>query len=47
MDARDGEYFRALVQGVCDARDALDAQLAGWLDRKPRRCSIPSSTRCC
>lgn len=35
MDRADGEYFRELVQGVCESREALDAALAPWLDRKP------------
>ena len=35
MDRADGEYFRELVQGVHGAREALDAELAGWMDRSP------------
>lgn len=35
MDRADGEYFRELVQGVCGAREALDAELAGHMDRSP------------
>lgn len=35
MDRADGEYFRELVQGVHVARDALDAELATWMDRSP------------
>ena len=33
MDRADGEYFRDLVQGVCGTREALDAELAGFMDR--------------
>jgi N utilization substance protein B len=36
MPRADQEYFRELVGGVCGARDALDEQLAGWMDREPR-----------
>ncbi len=35
MPRADREYFRELVQGVSAARDALDAQLAGIMDRQP------------
>jgi N utilization substance protein B len=35
MDRADGEYFRELVQGVHGARETLDAELAGWMDRSP------------
>lgn len=35
MDRADGEYFRELVQGVHDAREALDAELATYMDRSP------------
>jgi transcription antitermination protein NusB len=35
MDRADGEYFRELVRGVHGARDALDAELATWMDRSP------------
>lgn len=35
MPRADAGYFRELVEGVVTARDALDLQLAGWLDRKP------------
>ena len=35
MDRADGEYFRELVQGVWDSREALDARLSAWMDRKP------------
>ena len=37
MERADGEYFRAIVGAVCAARDALDAELAGWMDREPLR----------
>lgn len=33
MDIADGEYFEALVRGVVSHCDALDAQLAAYLDR--------------
>ena len=35
MDRADGEYFRELIRGVCDSREALDSTLTRWLDRKP------------
>lgn len=35
MDRADGDYFRDLVQGVCGTREALDAELAGFMDRGP------------
>ncbi len=35
MDRADGEYFRELVQGVCGSREALDTELAGYMDRSP------------
>jgi transcription antitermination protein NusB len=35
MDRADGEYFRELIRGVCDSREALDSTLTPWLDRKP------------
>jgi N utilization substance protein B len=35
MNNADREYFRDLVQGVCGAREALDAELAGYMDRSP------------
>ena len=35
MPRADGEYFRALVAGICDERAALDAALEPLLDRKP------------
>ena len=36
MVRADAEYFRALVEGVCRARDELDARLASFADREPR-----------
>jgi N utilization substance protein B len=33
----DADYFRAIVGAVCPTRDALDAELAGWMDREPVR----------
>ena len=35
MPRADSEYFRPLIQGICDERDALDGALAPLLDRKP------------
>ena len=35
MPRADSEYFRTLIQGICDERDALDGALAPLLDRKP------------
>lgn len=35
MARADAEYFRALIKGVCDEREAIDAALAPMLDRKP------------
>jgi transcription antitermination protein NusB len=35
MPRADREYFRELVEGVWRSRDALDAQLSSWMDRKP------------
>jgi transcription antitermination protein NusB len=35
MDRADDGYFRELVQGVCGAREALDAELATYMDRSP------------
>ena len=35
MARADAEYFRTLVQGCCEGRDALDEALAQWVDRKP------------
>lgn len=35
MPRADSEYFRALLEGVCGEREALDDQLAPMLDRKP------------
>ena len=36
MPRADGEYFRALVEGVWRTRAELDAQLAAFADREPR-----------
>jgi transcription antitermination protein NusB len=30
----DREFFQALVQQICENSEALDAQLAGWCDRR-------------
>jgi N utilization substance protein B len=35
MPRADHEYFRELVEGVWRSREALDTQLASWLDRAP------------
>jgi transcription antitermination protein NusB len=35
MDRADDEYFRELIQGVCASRDALDTELATYMDRNP------------
>lgn len=35
MDRADKNYFRELVQGVCGANEALDSELAGFMDRAP------------
>jgi N utilization substance protein B len=37
MDRADQEYFRAIIGAVCASRAALDAELAGWMDREPPR----------
>jgi transcription antitermination protein NusB len=36
MPRADQEYFRALIQGVTEARPGLEAQLATLCDREPR-----------
>jgi transcription antitermination protein NusB len=36
MARADGEYFRALVEGVCQGRAELEARLASLADREPR-----------
>src|ERR1700748_1610912 len=33
MPKADREYFRELVEGVCGARERLDADLVQWTDR--------------
>jgi len=35
MPRADGEYFRGMLQFICEQRDELDAALAPLLDRKP------------
>lgn len=37
MARADGEYFRALIEGVWHARAELDARLATFADREPQR----------
>lgn len=36
MGRADGEFFRALVEGVCSAHAELDTRLASFTDRAPR-----------
>ena len=33
MAQADRDYFRELVEGVCDSQPGLDAELAAWIDR--------------
>jgi N utilization substance protein B len=35
MPRADAEYFRSLIQGICEQREALDNALGPLLDRKP------------
>lgn len=35
MPKADREYFDEIIQAIALGREALDAQLAAWLDRKP------------
>jgi transcription antitermination protein NusB len=35
MPRADREYFRALIEGICGARDTLDEALAPLIDRSP------------
>jgi N utilization substance protein B len=35
MPRADGEYFQALISGICGAREQLDAALTPLLDRQP------------
>jgi N utilization substance protein B len=35
MDRADKQYFREILQGVCGAREALDSELAEFMDRAP------------
>ena len=35
MARADADYFRALIEGICGARDVLDAELAPLIDRSP------------
>jgi N utilization substance protein B len=37
MAHADRDYFRALIEGVCDSHAALDAELAAWMDRPPQQ----------
>ena len=35
MPRADREYFDELIRGIATGRDALDARMAEWLDRRP------------
>jgi N utilization substance protein B len=35
MRKADRGYFNKLVTGICSGSEALDAAMAGWMDRKP------------
>jgi N utilization substance protein B len=35
MARADRQYFRELIEGISSSREALDSQLASWLDRGP------------
>lgn len=35
MTRADEEYFRELIEGICQAHEALDGALAAWMDRPP------------
>lgn len=35
MPKADPEYFRELIDGICNSREALDADLKTWTDRDP------------
>jgi transcription antitermination protein NusB len=37
MVRADRDYFREVVQSVCDAHTELDAELAAWMDRSPEQ----------
>lgn len=37
MTRADRDYFTALVRGVCDSHEDLDARLASWMDRPPQQ----------
>ena len=37
MERADATYFRDILVAVCAAREALDAELAAWMDREPPR----------
>ena len=36
MDRADNGYFREVVQGVCEGRETLDAELATFMDLNPK-----------
>jgi transcription antitermination protein NusB len=37
MDRADQDYFRELIQGVCQTRESLDISMGAWLDRPPEQ----------
>jgi transcription antitermination protein NusB len=37
MDRADRDYFRELIQGVCQTRESLDISIGTWLDRPPEQ----------
>jgi transcription antitermination protein NusB len=37
MVRADRDYFREVVQAVCDSHGELDAELAAWMDRPPEQ----------
>lgn len=37
MSRADDEYFQDLVRTIVSEKEALDAALAGWMDRKPEQ----------
>ena len=37
MSRADDEYFQDIVRTIVSEKEALDAELAGWMDRKPEQ----------
>jgi transcription antitermination protein NusB len=37
MARADRDYFRELIQGICQSHTELDAELAAWMDRPPQQ----------